>query len=59
MKGGCEGGGGGWLEVGIISNFHACHLYGESIDMLYFKCKSVNFDNLFRNNFLSYNYLFP
>ena len=56
MKG---GGGGGWLEVGIISNFHACHLYGESIDMLYFKCKSVNFDNLFRNNFLSYNYLFP
>ena len=28
------------------------HLYGDSIDMhvLHFKWKSVNFDNLFRNN---------
>ena len=38
-----------WNRIKFPS--YICHQYGDSIDIhvLDFKCKSVNFDNLFRN----------
>ena len=67
VGGGREGGRGGRARKGAENGNHIkfpCffrHQYGESMDIhvLHFKCKSVNFDNLFRNKIFGLQLFVP